>query len=152
MYGNNSEQQIVSKILDTRDILAHFTLPINLRLCIWLELVQTKEINGVPMFRFCKKLKLPNVELKKLNQEFFGGLPLKVQKARDDTKNTFPSQRALLQKENVMQNKQDTPSQSNESTKYHGTRSRVLVELIGVTVPNCVKFRGLKRNNLVIGI
>ena len=37
MYGNNSEQQIVSKILDTRDILAHFTLPINLRLCIWLE-------------------------------------------------------------------------------------------------------------------
>ena len=27
MYGNNSEQQIVSKILNTRDILAHFTLP-----------------------------------------------------------------------------------------------------------------------------
>ena len=28
MYSNNNpEQQIVSKILDTRDILAHFTLP-----------------------------------------------------------------------------------------------------------------------------
>ena len=36
------------------------------------------------MFRLCGKMKLLNVELKKLNQKFFGGLPLKVQKARED--------------------------------------------------------------------
>ena len=42
------------------------------------------EINGVPMFRWCRKTKSLKVELKKLNQEFFGGLPSEVQKARED--------------------------------------------------------------------
>ena len=66
--------------------------------------VWSKEINGVPMFRLCRKMKLLNVELKKLNQKFFGGLPLKVQKAREDLEDVqrrllLPGQQALLQKD-----------------------------------------------------
>ena len=56
------------------------------------------------MFRLCGKMKLLNVELKKLNQKFFGGLPLKVQKAREDLEDVqrrllLPGQQALLQKD-----------------------------------------------------
>lgn len=65
----------------------------------------SKEIGGVPMFRLCRKMKLLKVELKKLHQEFFGGLPLKVQKAGEDLEDVqrglllLPGQQVLLQKD-----------------------------------------------------
>ena len=56
------------------------------------------------MFRWCRKTKSLKVELKKLNQEFFGGLPLKVQKAREDLEDVkrrllLQGQQSLLQKD-----------------------------------------------------
>ena len=65
----------------------------------------SKEIGGVPMFRLCRKMKLLKVELKKLHQEFSGGLPLKVQKAGEDLEDVqrglllLPGQQVLLQKD-----------------------------------------------------
>ena len=68
-----------------------------------MQLVSTvwsQEIHGFPMFSLYQKLKSLKVELKKFNEDQFGGLSVRVQKARDDLERRLllcPGHSILLQ-------------------------------------------------------
>jgi hypothetical protein len=71
----------------------------------FMQLVSTvwsQEIHGFPMFSLYQKLKSLKAELKKFNKDLFGGLSVRVQKARDDLERRLllcPGHSILLQLE-----------------------------------------------------